>query len=188
MADTGDLKNGTCFNFNGKVHQVVSFQHVKQGRSAAFVRVKMRNMESGNVTEHTYNSGEKIELIRMEHRTFQYLYPEGDELVLMDNGTYEQINVRRNLIEGVEFLLESQMVNVLWNTDTDSPLSVEIPPSVVQRVTYTEPGIKGDTATNTFKPATLESGAEVRVPLFINIDDVIKVDTETKMYMERAKL
>ncbi len=187
MADTGDLRNGSCFNFNGKVHQVVSFQHVKQGRGSAFVRVKMRNLESGNVVEHTYNSGEKVELVRMEHRTFQYLYAEGNELVLMDNSNFEQINVRRDLISGVEFLLESQMVNVLWNTDTDLPLTVEIPASVVQRVTYTEPGIKGDTATNTFKPATLESGAEVRVPLFINIDDVIKVDTEAKLYMERAK-
>lgn len=187
MADTGDLRNGTCFKFNGEVHQVVTFQHVKQGRGGAFVRVKMRNLASGRVTEHTYNSGEKVELIRMENRTFQYLYPEGEELVLMDNGTFEQINVRRELIDGVEFLLESQMVDVLWNTDTDLPLTVEIPPHVTQRVTYTEPGIKGDTATNTFKPATLESGAEVRVPLFINIDDVIKVDTATKMYTERAK-
>lgn len=187
MADTGDLRNGLCFKHNGEIVQVVSFQHVKQGRGAAFIRVKMRNMTSGRVTEYTYNSGEKIDVVRIEHRTFQFLYPEGDDLILMDNGTFEQINVNKGVIDGVEFLLEGQSVNVLWNAEDDVPLTVEVPASVVQTVTYTEPGIKGDTATNTLKPATLESGAEVRVPLFINIDDVIKVDTATRTYMERAK-
>ncbi|MBX7242432.1 MAG: elongation factor P [Bacteroidia bacterium] len=186
-ADTSDLRNGMCFKYNGEVFQVVSFQHVKQGRGAAFVRVKMRNMASGRVIENSFNSGEKVETIRIEHRTFQYLYPEGDELVLMDSGTFEQINVNRKLIDGVEFLLEGSNVKVLWNAESDTPMTVEIPESVIQTVTYTEPGIKGDTATNAMKPATLESGAEVKVPLFINIGDLIKVDTSSRVYMERVK-
>lgn len=188
MADTGDFRTGLCFKYNSEIYQLVGFQHVKQGRGAAFVRAKMRNLATGRVIENSYNSGEKIDIVRMEHRTFQFLYSEGEDLVLMDNENFEQITVNRNLIDGVEFLLESQMVNVLWNAETDTPLTVEIPANVTQVVTYTEPGLKGDTATNAMKPATLESGAEVRVPLFINIGDKIKVDTATKIYMERIKI
>ena len=187
MADTSDLRNGMCFNYNGEVYQVVAFQHVKQGRGAAFVRIKMRNMTNGRVIENSFNSGEKVETIRVEHRTFQYLYPEDQDLVLMDSQTFDQINVARKLIDGVEFLLEGSNVNVLWNADTDVAMTVEVPPFVTQTVTYTEPGLKGDTATNAMKPATLESGAEVKVPLFINIGDTIKVDTATRVYAERVK-
>lgn len=187
MADTSNLKNGMCFKWEGIIYQVVSFQHVKQGRGAAFVRIKMRNMLTGRTVENSFNSGEKINDIRIEHRTFQFLYPEGDELVLMDNETFEQINVDKKIIDGVEFLLEGQSVKVLWNSEDDTPLTVEVPENVIQRVTYTEPGLRGDTATNASKPATLESGAEVRVPLFIDTDDLIKVDTVNRVYLERVK-
>ncbi len=187
MIDVSELRNGNCFKYNGDIVQVVSFQHVKQGRSAAFVRVKMKSLANPKIVEISFNSGEKVQDIRIEHRTFQYLYAEGDDLVLMDNGTYEQINVARKVIDGVEFLLEGSEVKVLWNTETDTPLTVEVPDTVIQKVVYTEPGLKGDTATNASKPATLESGAEVKVPLFIEIGELIKVDTVNRVYSGRVK-
>jgi len=183
-----EVRNGLCFKHNGIIHIVVSFQHVKQARSAAFLRVKIRNIKTGKIIEETFNGGHKFADIRVEHRTFQYLYPEGSDLVLMDKETFEQINVSKNAVIGEEFLLEGQDVKVLWNAEDDSPITIEIPESVIQIVTYTEPGLKGDTATNASKPATLESGAHVKVPLFINIGDKIKVDTSTRSYMERVKV
>jgi elongation factor P len=183
-----EVRNGLCFKHEGIIHIIVSFQHVKQARSAAFLRVKIRNIKTGKVIELTYNGNHKFDDIRVEHRTYQYLYAEGDDLVLMDNATYEQINVSKNAVDGVDFLLEGQDVKVLWNDADNTPITVEVPESVIQKVTYTEPGLKGDTATNASKPATLESGAEVKVPLFINIGDTIKVDTSTRSYMERVKV
>ena len=182
-----EIRNGLVFKYEGQLYSVVSFQHVKQGRGAAFMRVKMRSILTGRVVENSFGGDDKFDDVRIEHRVFQYLYPEADDLVLMDNETFEQINVKRVACEGVDFLVEGESVKVLWNTETELPLIVEVPASVVAKVEYTEPGVKGDTATNTMKPATLESGAEVRVPLFINIGDVIKVDTATKMYIERVK-
>lgn len=182
-----EVRNGLCFKHNGVIHIVVSFQHVKQARSAAFLRVKIRNIKTGKIVEETFNGGHKFDDIRVEHRTYQYLYAMGDDLVLMDSTTGDQIEVDKNTVDGVDFLLEGQDVKVLWNDADSVPITIEVPESVIQEVTYTEPGLKGDTATNASKPATLESGAEVKVPLFINIGDVIKVDTSIRSYMERVK-
>ncbi len=187
MANTSDIRNGLTFRYNGDIYTVVGFQHVKMGRGSAFVRVKMKSLTTGKVIENSFNTSAKIDDIRVERRQFQYLYDDGSSLVFMDNDTFEQININREMIENFDLLLESEICEVLFNTEDDTPLTVELPQYVIQEVTYTEPGIKGDTATNALKPATIASGAEVRVPLFINIGDKIKVDTSSKTYVERVK-
>ena len=187
MATTSDIRNGLCFRYNGDIWSVVGFQHVKMGRGSAFVRVKMKSLTTGKVIENSFNTSAKIDDIRVERRKFQYLYDDGSSLVFMDNDTYEQIYIGKAMIDAIDLLQEGETVEILFNTADDSPLTVDMPQYVIQEVTYTEPGIKGDTATNTLKPATISSGAEVRVPLFINIGDKIKIDTATKSYMERVK-
>lgn len=187
MASTSDIRNGLCFRYNGEIYTVVGFQHVKMGRGSAFVRVKMKSITTGKVIENSFNTSAKIDDIRVERRTYQYLYNEGESLVFMNTETYNQININGNMIDGIELLLEGDMCEVLFNTSDDSPLTIEMAPNVVREVTYTEPGLRGDTATNTLKPATVEGGAEVRVPLFINIGDKVKIDTATKSYIERVK-
>ncbi|WNJ16469.1 elongation factor P [Pontibacter sp. G13] len=187
MATTSDIRNGMTFRYNGDIYVVVEFQHVKQGRGAAFVRVKMKSIKTGKVIENSFNTSAKIDEIRVERRVFQYLYEDGDSLVFMENTTYEQINIPKHMVEALELLKEGENVEVLINTEDDSPMTIEMAKNVVREVTYTEPGIKGDTATNTLKPATVEGGAEIRVPLFINIGDKVKIDTATKKYMERIK-
>lgn len=187
MANTSDIKNGLCMNIDGKVVSVVEFQHVKPGKGPAFVRTKLKYIESGKVVDKTFSAGHKIDVVRVETREYQYLYAEGDLLQLMNTEDYEQIAVESKTIDNVQFLKEGEMVTVVFDTETESPLLVELKPFLETEVTYTEPGIKGDTATNTLKPATIETGAEVRVPLFINIGDRIKVDTRTGAYTERLK-
>lgn len=187
MANISDIRNGLTFKYNSDIFSVVSFQHVKQGRGAAFVRVKMKSLNTGKVIENTFNSSAKIDDIRVERRKYQYLYEDGDALVLMDTESYEQINIDKVRIDNVDLIAEGEMVEVLFNTDDDSPLTIEIAKFVIREITYTEPGLKGDTATNTLKPAKLASGAEIRVPLFINIGDKIKIDTESRSYVERVK-
>ena len=187
MATTSDIRNGLTFRYNGDIYSVVSFQHVKQGRGSAFVRVKMKSLSTGKVIENSFNTSAKIEDIRVERRKYQYLYDEGDSLVFMDNETYEQINIQKKMIDAIDLLQEGDTVEVLFNTEDESPLTVDMPQFVIREITYTEPGLKGDTATNTLKPATVSSGAEVKVPLFINIGDKIKIDTASKSYMERIK-
>ena len=187
MASTSDIRNGMTFRYNGEIYSVVSFQHVKQGRGAAFVRVKMKSINTGKVIENSFNTSVKIEEIRVERKKYQYLYDEGHSLVFMDNDTYEQINIDKKMISALDLLQEGENVEILFNTQDDSPLQVEMPQYVIQEITYTEPGVKGDTATNSLKPATVSSGAEIRVPLFINIGDKVKIDTATKAYMERIK-
>ncbi|MEL6670802.1 MAG: elongation factor P [Bacteroidota bacterium] len=187
MANTSDIRNGLTFRYNGEIYTVVSFQHVKQGRGSAFVRVKMKSITTGKVIENSFNTSAKIDDIRVERKNYQYLFDEGDFLVFMDTETYEQINIAKHMISAIDLLEEGEMVEVLVNTEDDSPLTVEMPKHVVREVTYTEPGLKGDTATNTLKPATLNTGAEVRVPLFINIGDKVKIDTSDKSYIERVK-
>ena len=187
MANTSDIRNGLCFRYNGDIWSVVGFQHVKMGRGSAFVRVKMKSLTTGKIIENSFNSSAKIDDIRVERRKFQYLYDDGNALVFMDNDTYEQIYLDKVMIDAIDLLQEGETVEILFNTSDDSPLTVDMPQYVIQEITYTEPGIKGDTATNTLKPATVASGAEVRVPLFINIGDKIKIDTATKSYMERVK-
>jgi elongation factor P len=187
MANISDIRNGLAFKYNGDIYTVVGFQHVKMGRGAAFVRVKMKSLTTGKVIENSFNNSAKIDDIRVERRKYQYLYEEGDSLVFMDSETYDQFHIKKIMIDSLDLLLEGEICEVLINTEDDSPLTVEMPQHVVREVTYTEPGLRGDTATNTLKPAILNTGAEVRVPLFINIGDKIKIDTAARAYVERVK-
>lgn len=187
MAKASDIRNGLMIKYNGDIFTIVSFQHVKMGRGGAFYRAKMKSVTTGKVIENSFNSSAKIEDVRVERRKYQYLYKDGESLVFMNTETFEQINMEPHRIDGIELLLEEMVCEVLFNTQDDNILTVEMPATTIQEITYTEPGIKGDTATNTLKPATVESGAEVRVPLFINIGDKIKIDTVKKSYMERVK-
>lgn len=187
MATTSDIKNGLCINLNGKLYQIIEFQHVKPGKGPAFVRTKMRQIETGKVLDHTFSAGHKIEIVRIENREYQYLYQDGEFYVFMNNQTFEQVNIPQAMVEKSEFLTEGMVCNILFHAEEEMPLVLDLPMHVISEVTYTEPGIKGDTATNTLKPATIATGAEVRVPLFIDTGEVIKVDTRTGEYVERVK-
>lgn len=187
MGDTSDIKKGLCINFNNDIYSVVEFLHVKPGKGPAFVRTKLKSVTSGKVLDNTFPSGHKLDIVRVERRQYQFLYPEGEDFHFMNTETYEQIPVAVNRIPASQFLKDGDMVDILLNSADESILSVEPPQYVVLEVTYTEPGIKGDTATNTLKPATLETGAEVRVPLFIDIGDKVRISTEDGSYMERMK-
>lgn len=187
MATTADIKNGLCIKHNEKLFQIIEFQHVKPGKGPAFVRTKMRQIESGKVLDHTFSAGHKIETVRIENREYQYLYQEGNDFIFMNNETFEQVNIPAKMVDKPEFLTEGMICNILFHADEEMPLVLELPMYVISEVTYTEPGIKGDTATNTMKPATIATGAEVRVPLFIDTGERIKVDTRTGIYVERVK-
>ena len=168
MINSQDIKNGTCIRLDSKLYFCIEFQHVKPGKGNTIMRTKLKDVVSGRILERRFNIGEKLEDVRVERRPYQYLYQEGEDLIFMNQETFEQIPIERNKITGVEYMKEGDIVDVLSDTSTETVLSAEIPTKVVLQVTYTEPGLKGDTATNTLKPATLETGAEVRVPLFIN--------------------
>ena len=187
MATTADIKNGLCIKFNDKLCQIIEFQHVKPGKGPAFVRTKMRQIESGKVLDFTFSAGHKIEVVRIENREYQYLYQEGDSYVFMNNETFEQVNIPAAMVEKPLFLEEGMICNILFHAEEEMPLVLELPMYIISEVTYTEPGVKGDTATNSMKPATIATGAEVRVPLFIDNGEVIKIDTRTGVYVERVK-
>ena len=188
MATTADIKNGMCIELNGKTFSVVEFQHVKPGKGPAFVRTKLKNLENGRTIDNTFSAGEKIEPVRVERRPYQYLYEDDMGCTFMHAETFEQININRDLIENSDLMREGQMVEVMFHTEKDSVLSAELPPIIEMEVTYTEPGIKGDTAsTNSLKPATVDTGATVKVPLFITTGEKIRVDTRTREYYERVK-
>lgn len=187
MISTSDFKNGLCIEFKGGIYQIVEFQHVKPGKGAAFVRTKLKNLETGRVVDNTFNSGVKMKSVRIEHRPYQFLYKDDMGFNLMHLETFEQISLGEDMIENHDFMKEGQEVQVMFHAEKEMPMSCELPPFVTLEITYTEPGVKGDTATNTLKPATLETGAEVMVPLFINIGDKIKIDTRTREYNERVK-
>ncbi len=187
MASTSDIKNGLCLEYNNDIFQVVEFQHVKPGKGAAFVRTKMKSLTTGRVLDNTFPSGHKITDVRVERRKFQYLYEDDNGFNFMDNETFDQTTFPSNLIDNSRFLKEGMEVDILFHAEKNSPLTIDLPQSVVVTVTYTEPGVKGDTATNAQKAATIETGAEIKVPLFINQGDVIRVDTTTGAYMERVK-
>lgn len=187
MASTADIKNGVCIELNGKRWTVVEFLHVKPGKGPAFVRTKIKNLENGKVIDHTFPSGHSIDIIRVENRPYQFLYEEGEGYHLMHTETFEQIYVNKFMVEHPEYLREGMVLNVLTDAEQELPIRVDIPDSIEAEVTYTEPGLKGDTATNTLKLATIDTGAEVRVPLFIDTGDKIKVSTSTGTYMERVK-
>lgn len=187
MATTSDIRNGLCIKYNNDIYKIVEFLHVKPGKGPAFVRTKMRSVTTGRILENTFSAGHKIEDVRVETHTFQYLYPEGNDFHFMNTETFEQITLDRNALDAPDLLKEGTNVMVQINTETDTPLSVDMPASVVLQVTYAEPGVKGNTATNATKPATVETGASVNVPLFIEEGDKIKIDTASGNYIERVK-
>ncbi len=187
MADTSDFRNGLIIKFKGDLYSIVEFQHVKPGKGGAFVRTTLKNLRTGRVLDNTFRAGEKVETVRVERRKYQYLYRDGDSLVVMDNETYEQINVPVELFDGGEkYLKEGEEVDILVD-DNEQIVTVEIPITVQLQVVETEPGFKGNTATNAMKPAKLETGATVQVPLFINEGDILKIDTRKGEYLERVK-
>jgi elongation factor P len=186
MATTSDLSRGAFLRFNGELVQVLEYEHRTPGNLRAFYQVKMRNIKTGKLVEHRFRAGEEVTLVRVEIRSYQYLYKDGESLVCMDNETFEQIYIPENLLgDSGKFLKEN--MDILISFDNNQPIYAETPVSVELEVTYTEPGIRGDTATKTLKPATLETGAVINVPLFIDIGEKIKVDTRTGEYVERVK-
>ncbi len=187
MASTSDFKNGLCLEFNNDLYQIIEFQHVKPGKGAAFVRTKLKSLTTGRVLENTFNSGVKVTTARIETRPHQFLYKDDLGYHFMDQSSYEQFSLEEKIISNADLIKDGQEVNIMFHAETEQALNCELPAFVILQVTYTEPGIKGDTATNTLKPATLETGAEIMVPLFINIDEIIKVDTRTRSYAERVK-
>lgn len=187
MANTSDFRNGLCLVLNGELWQIVEFQHVKPGKGGAFVRTKLKSLKSGKVVDNTFQAGHKVETARIERRSYQFLFKDDFGFHFMNQETYEQIAIAETMIDFPQFLKDGQEVSILYHAETEKALSCELPQFVVQKITYSEPGVKGDTATNTFKPATLESGAIVNVPLFINEGEIIKVDTKSSSYVERAK-
>jgi elongation factor P len=187
MATTSDIRNGMCLELNHDTFTIVEFQHVKPGKGAAFVRTKIKSLTTGRVLDHTFSAGHKVDEVRVERRKFQYLYSDDMGYNFMNTDDYEQLALPEALIDRTDLLKEGMEVEVLYHAVKNIPLTLDMPPSVVMAVTYTEPGMKGDTATNTLKPATVESGAEIRVPLFVNEGDRIRIDTRTGAYMERVK-
>ena len=187
MASTSDIRKGLCIDYNNDIWSIVDFQHVKPGKGNAFVRTKLKSLTHGRVVDNTFPAGHKIQEVRVERRMFQFLYKDDFGYHFMNNETYEQTTLEIHMIDNPEFLMEGMIVDVLFHSAKDIPLQMEMPPSIEVKITYTEPGLKGDTATNTLKPATIETGAEVKVPLFVNVDDMIRVDTKTGNYMERVR-
>lgn len=185
MANTSDIKNGLCLVLNNDIYTVVEFLHVKPGKGAAFVRTKLKSLTKDKQFDHTFNAGAKINVARVERRPYQFLYKDGTGYNFMHTETFEQISIEQSLINAPQFLKEGQHVEVVYYDDENTVLSCELPPSVALQITYTEPGLKGDTATKSLKPATLETEVEVRVPLFINNEDFVKIDTRTGLYVER---
>lgn len=182
---TADFKNGMCIDYNNKLWTIVEFQHVKPGKGGAFVRTKLKDIRSGRVVDYTFNSGTKFDSVRLETKKLQYLYNDGADFWLMDNDTYEQISVPAETVgDAAKWLKENDEATLLYAGE--ELISIEPQMFVELEVTETEPGFKGDTASNTYKPAKVETGYSVQVPLFINIGDHIRIDTRTGEYMERC--
>ena len=185
MATTNDLKNGMTLNLDGQLWNVIEFQHVKPGKGGAFVRTKMRSVLSGKVVEKTFNAGVKVELASVEKRDMQYLYRDGDDFMFMDSANYDQISINKQVVgDAVDYMLENADAIVAMHEG--NPLFIELPASVELVVTYTEPGLQGDRSSGGTKPATVETGITVQVPLFIKQDEKILVDTRTGAYLGRA--
>lgn len=188
MATTADFKNGLYFNYDGKPVSIIWFQHVKPGKGPAFVKTKLRNLENGKILDRTFTAGEKIELINVERRPYQYLYKDDMGFNFMHNETFEQVSIMPDMVENADLMKEGQNVEMMFLADEEKCLTCELPTYVELEVTYTEPAVKGDTAsTNAQKSATLETGAEIMVPLFINIGDKIRVNTTDRSYGERVR-
>ncbi len=188
MATTSDIRNGLCMEFNNDLYVVVQFQHVKPGKGPAFVRTKLKNLKTGKVIDNTFSAGHKINTARVERRQYQFLYKDDLGFHFMNMETFEQMSLEENIISSPQFLKEGQEVEIVFHAETETALSCELPAFVNMEVTYTEPGLKGDTASSSaLKPAEIETGATVNVPLFINTGDKIKVDTRSGEYSERVK-
>ncbi len=188
MATTADFRNGLCIEFNNDLYTIVQFQHVKPGKGPAFVRTKLKSLTTGRVIDNTFPSGHKVTVARIERRPYQFLYKDDMGYHFMHRETFEQVAIEEKLIPSPDLMKEGQEVEVVVHAETETPLSVDLPPYVELEVTYTEPGVKGDTSSTTaMKPATLETGATINVPLFINQGEKIKVDTRTRSYGERVK-
>ncbi len=187
MINAQDIKNGTCIRMDNRLYFCVEFLHVKPGKGNTFMRTKLKDVVDGRVIERRFNIGEKLEDVRVEHRPYQFLYAEGEDNIFMNQETYEQIPISTELVTGVQFMKEGDVVDVVSDASTETVLYAEMPIKTVLKITYTEPGLKGDTATNTLKPATVETGATVRVPLFINEGELIEVDTRDGSYVGRVK-
>ena len=187
MINSQDIKNGTCIRLDGKLYFCVEFLHVKPGKGNTIMRTKLKDVVSGRVLERRFNIGEKQEDVREERRPYQFSYNEGEHYHFLNQETWDDLIINKDLITGVDFLKEGMVVEVVSDASTETVLFAELPVKVQLEVTYTEPGLKGDTATNTTKPATVETGATVRVPLFIETGEMIVVDTRDGSYIERAK-
>ncbi|MFT4032682.1 MAG: elongation factor P [Siphonobacter sp.] len=187
MATTADIKNGLVINYNNDLYQIVEFLHVKPGKGPAFVRTKLRNLTTGRIIDNTFNSGVTIYPVRVERRTFQFLYKDETGFNFMDTETFDQITLDEKLVEGADLMKEGQNVEILINTENEAPLTMELPPFVELEVTYAEPGIRGDTANSPKKPVEVETGAKIMVPLFIEQGEKIKIDTRSYDYVERVK-
>ena len=187
MANTSDISRGLIIKLDGSLYTVIEFGENKTARAAAKVWAKLKGVDNNRSIEKTWNSGDTIFPVRVERKSYQYLYKDETGFNFMDNETFEQVAVAENLVDAPQFLTDGQEVSVLFNTETEQPMSVELPDKVVSKVTYSEPGLRGDTATRTLKPATVETGATVMVPLFVNEGDVIRINTKTGEYIERVK-
>lgn len=187
MASTSDIRKGLCIRYNNDIYKIIEFLHVKPGKGPAFVRTKLKSVSTGKVLDNTFSSGHKIEDVRVETRSYQYLYADGQTYHFMNTDDYNQIALQESALDSPDLLKEGEIVTIIFNTEDSMPLSIDMPASVVLEITHTEPGVKGNTATNAMKPATVETGARINVPLFINEGDKIKIDTANSSYMERSK-
>jgi len=188
MASTADFRNGLCFMFKDEVYTIVSFLHVKPGKGPAFVRTKLRNVRTGRVIENTFNSGVKVDEVRVETREYQFLYRDENGLNMMNTETFEQVSIPETMIDNNDLMKEGQVIQIVFHAEEETPLTASMPPVVELVVTSTIAGEKGNTASsNALKPATVETGAEVMVPMFINEGDIIKVNTEDRSYSERVR-
>lgn len=187
MASTSDIRKGLCIRYNHDIYKVVEFLHVKPGKGPAFVRTKLKSVTTGKVIDNTFPAGHKIDDVRVETHKFQYLYNDGEFYHFMNEQDFSQIQLMKDILDTPELMKEGEVVSVLINSENGRPLSVEMPAHVILEVTQTEPGVRGNTATNASKPATVETGAEINVPLFINVGDKIRIDTEKGQYQERVK-
>jgi len=187
MANTGDISRGMIIKLDGSLYSVVEFGENKTARAAAKVWAKLKGVDNSRSIEKTWNSGDNIFPVRVERKNFQYLYKDDTGYNFMDNETFEQIAIQEAMVDAPQFLKEGQEVSILINTETELPMSAELPDKIILKVTYSEPGVKGDTATRTLKQATVETGATVNVPLFVNEGEMIRVNTKTGEYVERVK-
>jgi len=187
MIKSQDIKKGTCIRMDGKLYFCIDFLHVKPGKGNTIMRTTLKDVVSGRVLEKRFNIGEALEDVRVERRPYQYLYLDGADYIFMNQETFDQVPIAKDLITGVDFMKESDVVEVVSDADTNTILYAEMPVKTNLRITHSEPGIKGDTATNATKPATVETGAEIRVPLFINEGDLVQVDTRDGSYVNRVK-